>query len=166
MPYSPRYEEIFEGAVLDNAIVITATNFKPALDYFYPTDALADFAERTLGNFIRLEFPAIAFAPRRVTETEGDQFVETSVQFDADFAVTDVDAPGAMRKAIKYARAFKSIMKNASRSEWMTGLTNPNVAGVQVELAHEYSDPTVNPNVSNEWMVAVSFEVAVKFLER
>lgn len=166
MPYAPYLEEIFEEKVIDNVIVIIARDMAAALEYFYGAGAYADFAERTLGNFIRKNFPALAIEPLTGASVESEHYTADTLRMDLNFAVVDTEAPRATRKAIKYNRALKSILRNASTTDYLTNVPAQRVSGLIKDFEWTYGVPTKDPNVTDEFMVPVVLRMSLKFIQR
>lgn len=166
MPYAPYLEEVFEEKVIDNAIVIIARDMKPALDYFYAAGNYPDFAERTLGNFIRKTYPALAVEPLTGASVESEHYTADTLRVDFNFAVAHAEAPTATRLAIKYNRALKSVLRNGSLADYLTGISSPQISGLVKDFEWTYGEPAKDPNVSDEFLVPVILRATFKFIQR
>lgn len=164
MPIPPRIEEIFEEKVIDNSIALIARDMKLMLDHYYLASNYPDFAERTLGNFIRLSFPALAVEPDRGESDEPDHFAAGRLRLIYNFAVTDADAPTTERKGIRYLRALRSVLRNGTRADYMTGVTT--ALPFTQKFEWDYGELGKNPNNANEWMKPISLVQIFDFNER
>lgn len=166
MPFTARIEEIFEEKVIDNTMDLVANNMQSALDYFYGAATYPAFVERTLGNFVRLTWPAYALQPDRGTSVESEHYDEKKIRLIHNFAVVDSVAPDAYRKAIKYLRALRSLLRNGTTAEYLADTGSNRVMSIAHSFEWEYGEPAKNPNVANEWMMAVSLVHTLEFNER
>lgn len=165
MAYSSRYQEVFESVVLDNILAIVKRDMKAALNYFYASDNLPDFAQVTLGNFIRLALPVFAIEPDRGADNESENYLGPQLRFSFYIAVEDADPTKALRKAMKYTRAVRSILKTATSADYIQGVTSPTIFGLIRDLTWQYGQIGKNAETGT-WMKPVTFELTLKYNER
>lgn len=167
MTYTPRFQEIFESVVLDNILAIVKRDMKSALDYFYASDNLLDFAQRTLGNFIRESLPAFAVEVDRGADNESadGSYVGPQLRLFLYVAVGDADPTETTRKLEKYMRAVRSILKTASTADYMAGITAPTIGALVRDLSWQYGEISKNANLGL-WMKPATFELVLKYIER
>lgn len=163
------FQEIFEPYAIDNLMFAINENFKARLDEFYPDDDFPDFAEKTLGNIIRLSFPALTIDPDRFgsPESESGEFVETDYHLSVHMAVADPDPVNTTRILIKYVRAFKSVVRRMGRSEWLRNVppAPSNPMGLYVDINGQYGQPAKNPNKTNTYIRHIDFDLRLRFQE-
>lgn len=126
----------------------------------------ADFAQRTLGRFFRLEYPAFAIDAGRSgpLQSADGSYVEDSLKVNIFFAVEDVDAPSVERKAMRYMTALKAVLRKAERTgDYLTGFTANTVLPLTMELSYEYGLIGKSPMGYEK---PVSVELLLKFGER
>lgn len=165
--YTPRFEEIFESVVLDNILAIVARDFKGALDYYYATEDLPDFAQKTLGNFIRLALPALAIEPSR---GGGDESADGShegeqLKVTLYLAVEDADPTETVRKLVKYSRTLRAVLKTATTADFIANVPANKVFALSRELSWQYGQISKNAD-SGTWMKPATFELVLKYSER
>jgi hypothetical protein len=162
--------------------VVSATNlvgtdsdvtFAPGLQVAIPaTDGnqvvtftgLPDFAQRTLGNFIRLAQPSLAIEPMRGGGDEGEQYESSLLRVNIYLTVDDPDPTEASRKLEKYMRAARAVLKTAPVSDYTAGTTK--VFALQPELSWQYNQVAKDANSPNSWLKSVTFDFALKYNER
>lgn len=162
-----KFVEIFEGYALDNFMFIVNRDMKTRLDEFYmPGENLPDFAEKTLGRFTNLGYPAFALDPFRGSSNEGEEYLENELRLEALIRVVDTDPPAVTRRLVKYKRAFQSVIRSATRADWLRNITSPQIMPLFINISWEYGLIGKNPNLANAWIRDVDFEVSFKFNER
>lgn len=140
MPFTtPKFDEIFETLIADNILAIAARDMKLALDYFYLSDSLPDFQQRTLGQFVSISLPSLAIEPgtNNTSQSDDGSYVDEELKMDAFIAVQAASAATVTRNLQKYVRAFKAIMRAATSADFVTGSTSK-ITGVSVEVDVEY----------------------------
>jgi hypothetical protein len=170
MPFSPKYLEQFESVAIDNVLMVIQRDFKAALDAFYPSDNLADFAQRTVGNIFQLALPAFAVEPSTGGADESEQYEQSPLKLNLYLAVEDADPTNAVRAAVKYTRTARSVLKTCPLSDFTTGLSPNNVFGIIRELTWQYGQPAKKTNQdaisANGWIVPVQLQLLLKYSER
>lgn len=127
---------------------------------------LPDFAERTLGRFFRLSYPAFMIDPDRsgpIQSADGS-WVEDTFRVGMFLAVADVDGPTVTRKAMKYTAIVESIIRNASVVDFTTGITPGLIFALTWELSYQYGE--AGGSAALGYNKPVSFELLMKFNER
>jgi hypothetical protein len=170
MPYAPKIKTVSDHQIIDNVLAIVKRDFQAALDYFYPPagrggESLPDFAERTVGVFFNLTFPTFTIDPDRSgpLQSADGSYVEDSFRANLFLAVQDADAPTVTRLAMMYAAALESILRNASITDYTTGVTPGLIFALTTEVSYEYG--LIGKN-ANGYEKPVSFELTLKFNER
>src|SRR5215831_11732591 len=170
MPFSPKYLEQFESVAVDNILMVVQRDFKNALDAFYPSDNLPDFAQRTVGNIFQLALPAFAVEPASGGADEGEQYEQQPLKLNLYLAVEQADPTNAVRQAVKYTRTIRSVLKTCALSDFTTGLSPNNVFSIVRELTWQYGQPAKKTNQdqisANGWIVPVKLELVLKYSER
>lgn len=162
-----RFAEIFEGYVIDNFMFIVNRDMKTRLDEFYmPGENLPDFVEKTLGKFTGLSNPAFVLDPFKGAAPEGEEYVENEITLEALIRVVDPDPAVVTRKVVKYKRAFQSVVRSATRSDWFRNITSPQIMPYTISISWEYGTIGKNPNLANVWVRDVKFEITFRFNER
>lgn len=124
-----------------------------------------DFAQRTLGEFITLSLPSFAISPKNnaPVQSEDGSWIDETLKVNILMAVGSADAPTATRKAMKYTRAFKSVVRSASVADYTAGFTANTIFALNVEVAYEYG--LIGKN-ANGYEKIVHAELLLKFNER
>jgi hypothetical protein len=164
--YTPRFEEAADSLILDNVMAIVKRDMKAALDHYYLSDSLPDFTERTLGRIFNLSFPTFSIDPDRhgSEESADGSYVEVDgYRANIFFAVQDADGPTATRLAQKYTRAMKSILRNASRADYLTGFPTASMLPLTVKLVTEYG---LIEKQTDGYVKPVNIELTLNFNER
>lgn len=165
MAWAPKYTAEFEGRLIDNILALVTRDMKFALDYFYPADALPDFAERCLSYPIGLNFPMLVIDPSSsaIDDVEGTHLQE-AVRYTLEIGVTDSDAELVTRRCMKYVRALDAVLRTgAIEADYFAGYTATNVGGLSVDVSHEFGTPGVNPK--GLYFRPASLDLTVMFKE-
>lgn len=161
-----QFVEIFEGYAYDNLMFIVDRDMLTKLNEFYGVGTLPDFAEKTLGRVFRFNYPAFALDPGRGASVESENYLENELRLLPNLCVSDPDPIEVTRKLVKYARAFRSIVRGATRADWLRDISSPQVMPWLLNIAWEFGEPAKNPNRTNTWICDVAFELTFKFNER
>jgi len=140
MAFVSKYSAHFEEPIIRNVLAIIARDFKEALDYFYPTEDLKDFVERSIGTERGLEFPMLVIGPRsNLIETDADLVSLIQPQIiQIRLAVVDSNPADAYLKAMKYVRALDAVLRSAEQSDYMAGMTSSTPFALIIDVTHEY----------------------------
>lgn len=162
---APKYEEIFETVAPDNVLAIVLRDMKLALDYFYLSSSYPDFAQRTLGQFVSLAFPALAvdYSAQQNPVSDAEDHLESQLNLDLFIAVTDASAATVTRKLGRYVRALKAVLRAASNADWISGTTK--VTAVSVEVESDYGLIGKNPD-DNLFMRPAHLALTIRYTER
>lgn len=166
MPWTPNPNEpsgIFEGQIAENVLTILTRDFKNALDYYYPSDNLADFAELELGPPLRNVFPSGSIEPIRSTieESEDGSHLIEEARVRIYVAVTGDGPKATTRKLQKYARVVTLVLLNA-RNDFRTGMSNP-FGVILLRFEHGYDVVRTDESII---MRAAAVEMAIALRER
>lgn len=167
MPFTPKYEGLFESLIIDNVLAVVQRDMKLALDYFYRPENLPDLAQRTLGRFISLSLPALAIEPKgnSVEESEGGSYLSGVLSLTIFLAVEDADATEVTRKLMKYCRALDAVLKTASEADYMVGVTPNRIMAITREASHTY-ELLGHDKQRDLWMRPATFELVLTYSER
>ena len=169
MTWTPRFSARFEGPIVDNVLAIVTRDMKSALDYFYPSDELPDFVERSLGTELGLEFPILVIGPRSnpVETVDDDSHLIEPQVIELKVGVIAESPDAAMRKIMKYVRALDAVLRSASKSDYCANMTNGNNQpfGFAVDVTHIYGPLGANDSRTTYFKPA-SLELSVQFRER
>lgn len=160
------FAEIFEGYALDNIMFVVNRDMLTRLDEQNGAGVLPDFAEKTLGRITGLSYPSFALDHLRGSGTEGEHYIENEVRLEALIRVVDADPVVVTRNAVKYVRAFKTVIRGASHADWVRNISSPEIMPLFITIAYEYGAIGKNPNKPSEWMRDVDFELSFRFNER
>lgn len=165
MPYVPKFQEPSESLIIDNVLAIIKRDMKSALDYFYAADNLPDFVERTVGQFVSLDYPKLAIDPNRNgPEQSGDgSWIADNLKVSLFLAVKGTDAPTVTRTLMKYMRALKSILRTAPASDYISGFPAGSIFTPTIEFSYEYGLMGKN---ATEYMRPAQMDLTLKFNER
>lgn len=117
MPFAPLFSEAGESQFIDKLMVVVHRDMKLALDYFYPPTppdtGLPDFAAMVRGAPDVFLFPLLNLAVERMSSSEPDsgEWLSQDLTVGAGIVVDDVTVADVHKKAEKYARAFKAVVR-------------------------------------------------------
>lgn len=149
MPWTPTFEASQEEALVDNILTIIERDFKEALDYYNPIEAvldsgdpryLRDFQERTLGQIVKNEFPCLALAPNRGTSGDGPngECLREDVLIDLYIGVIDDSPANVTRRIMKYRVAVDAVLRAAPISDYFRNMSIDAFAFVLDEISYQY----------------------------
>lgn len=151
-------------------------SFSPGLQVAIPavdgnqvvTFGLPDLAQRTLGGFGSLLFPALAIEPFKNSGDgdDNDHFSERTAKIVMSLAVTDTDRINVTRRLVKYVRAVSSVLETASEARFIAGAPTNRILMNTRTLSWEYRDPGKRTNPSTLWMKPAELELTIKYNER
>lgn len=165
MAWAPNPQEpaaMFEGPVAQNCLTILERDFKSGLDYYYPSEDLLDFQERTLGPPLRDVYPCLAVEPRtNRTEESADRSHIIEVVRVRLFMAVSANGPSEVTELImKYMRVAHLVLQNARR-DLLTDMSNP--FGEILDFEHAYDVVRGNDTIISR---AGAIEVTVGLRER
>jgi hypothetical protein len=141
MPWTPKpsFSGVMEDIVVPNVKTIIEDNFAAALDYYYPTTTLPDFAEITLGQIRRKEFPLLALGPvgNPATESEDSSRFSNSVTIAMYLGVVADDADTVTELIMKYVKVLHAVLISATKLDYF-GDSNGEVFGFSLDAEHIY----------------------------
>lgn len=149
---------------MDNILAFVTRDFKQALDFFYPTEALPDFVERSIGTEIGLEFPIFVIGPREnaVETTDDESHLIEPQRIDIKIGVIDESAAKVYQKCMKYVRVLDSVLRSASQGDYFVGMTD--AFDLHVEVTHSYG-PLGNNDSRTTYFKPASLELSVSLRE-
>ena len=141
MPWTPKasFSGVMEDVVVPNVKAIIEDNFKLALDYYYPSPILPDFAEITLGQITRKEFPLLALGPigNPAVESEDSARITNPVQIVLFLGVVADDAETVTTLIMKYVKVMHAVLLTATKADYF-GDDNARVFGFSINVEHVY----------------------------
>lgn len=146
MPFVPIYDAVSEEALIDNLLAFVETNFKPALDAYYPSDDLKDFAERSLGILMGVESPALAIAPRRNASTSSDDasHLIEALMVDLVVVVIDENPQAVTRKIQRYMRTLEAVLRRGNKDDFFGSVNAAKTFGFSLDCEHVYNQDIRN----------------------
>jgi hypothetical protein len=143
-----RYNAVQEEGVIKNALYIIERDFKAKLDEFNSLEAalsvddpgyLEDFQERSIGQFEKLVFPALAIGPNRnaITESDAADRLRQAVRFDIGVGVTSDSGRNVTIKLMRYMVALDATLRSAQKSDWKRNMSAI-IFGIVLESEHVY----------------------------
>jgi hypothetical protein len=120
MVFTPLFAEAGESQFVDKLMVVVHRDMKLSLDYFDRlehggnlVDNLPDFAVMARGKPSEFTFPLLNLAVERMSssETENGEWLSQDLTVGAGMIVEDITVAAVHRKAEKYARAFKAVLR-------------------------------------------------------
>lgn len=151
----PKYAAVFEEQIVDNVLTLITRDMKSALDYFYWTgpdrliEDLPDFAERSLGQEVRDEFPLLVIGPRTNPVEESDdgaQLIEAA-SIDLLIGVTDDGPATVTRRIMRYVRTLDAVLRSAPKTDYFAGMNSAKVMGLVIEVEHSYGPIGANQSI-------------------
>ena len=139
MPWTPKYSACFEEPLVNNVLAIIERDMQAALDYFYPTENLNDFAERTLGQLQGNSYPALEISPisNPVDEADASDRLQSAGSFEIRLIVTDSGPQAVTRKIMRYVRCLDAVLRSANKSDYFANITGQRF-GLVIALEHGY----------------------------
>lgn len=138
MVWTAKYEAVSEEALIDNILVLVETNFKTALDRYYPTDNLDDFRERSLGMVIGNEAPMLGISPVRNASTESDNYLKEALRADLAVGVTDDGPQTVTRSIMRYMRVLEAVLRQGNKNDFFGILNTATTFGFSLDCEHVY----------------------------
>lgn len=186
MSATVKFSIILQGIIIDNLLKIAKDSFKANLDVLYPTEAalasthadfLPDLAQRTRGNFIRLEMPALAIEPVKggADESTDSAYKARKLSLNAYLTVQDSTPDRADRRLEKYMAAFEACL-DAPISAYVLNVPANHVFGLaKGEIGWQYNqvaknvnedDPSNPGNKITGYLKSVTFTIPITYGER
>lgn len=166
MPFTtPRFQESAEAEIIDNLLEVVHRDMQLALDYFYPPNGtLPDFAAMTLGEDTLFDYPLFVAWLGQMTSLESNEgfHVDQDLRVIAGIVVKDSTVALAKRKATKYVRAFKAVVRSASAADLFP--SSNLMFEHLVDIDHVYMRHAAND--TGEFVQPVRFELKFKFGEK
>lgn len=164
MSWTPKYQAVFEEGLVDNLLTIITRDFQYALNYFYPTENLEDFAERALGQELKNEFPLLAIVPVRNASSPSDDEARIiqALRVNLMVGVTDDGPDTVTRKIMRYMRCLDAVIRSANKRDFFANMSTQ-VFGLVVEAEHVYGPIGANASI---YFRPATMEVTITINER
>lgn len=153
----PRFEEGGESEIIDNLLEVTHRDMKRSLDYFNldtPTyltrygvsnfvgasgEDLPDFAVMTQEEDTSFLYPLLVLGLERMESPEhvSGEYLQQDLIVGAGIVVKDSSIKNVKRKATKYVRAFKAVVRAAEHSDLFPG-NDADFLDHVVDINHRY----------------------------
>lgn len=169
MTWAPEFVEAGESQFIDKLMIVVHRDMKPALDFFdrldhegVVVDNLPDFAAMVRGKPGEFRYPLLSFSLERMSSTDSDsgEWLAQDLTVAAAIVVDDVTIDKVLRKAEKYTRAFKAVVRK--------GILEclPPVAAM-LDYALDINDQHFGHGVKKEggFTAPIQFEIKVRFGE-
>lgn len=141
MPWTPKpgFSGVMEDVVVPNVFAIIERDFKDGLDYYNPDDNLPDFAERSMGQVRRKEFPLVAVGPiANIPEESQDSARHTQPIRVAIYLGVIADSDEAVTVLImKYVKVMHAVLHKASWADYF-GTYMDRIFGPSLSVEHFY----------------------------
>ena len=113
MPFAPLFDEIAESQIVEKIMVVVERDMKAALDHFYAADNLPAFAVMTEGDQDVFSYPLLTLVVQEGAsdETVSGEYLDQQIRVGAALAVSGSTIKDVRRKAKKYVRAFKAVVR-------------------------------------------------------
>lgn len=162
MPFVPLFAEIAESQIIDKLMALLYRDFKLALDYYYVADALPDFAVMARGDVSVFNYPMVVLGVERMTsqETENGEWLSQNLTIGAGMVVEDTTVAAVTKKAEKYVRAFKAVVRKGVL-EVLPGTSA--LVDYTVDIDHRYFR---HGSKGTAYQQPVEFEIKISFGEK
>jgi hypothetical protein len=167
--WQPEYVESGQSQFIDKLMIVVHRDMKPALDFFDQldhggvlTDNLPDFAAMVRGKPGEFRYPLLSLSLERMSSSDSDsgEWLEQDLTVAAALVVDDTTIAAVLRKAEKYTRAFRAVVRR--------GILEclPPVAD-RLEHALTINDQHFGHGVKKDggFTAPVQFEIKVRFGE-
>lgn len=149
MSITPKFQAVSEEALIDNTLAFIASNFKGMLDALYPVEAalspddlmyLSDFAERSLGQVLGNETPALGITPIRNASTLSDDgsYLTEALRMDLAVGVVSDGPQNVTRKIMRYMRALEATLRYGQINDFFATVGPQLVFGFSLDCEHVY----------------------------
>ena len=141
MAFVPKssFSGVMEDVVLPNVKAIVEDNFRDALDYYFPSPVLPDFAEVTLGQIKRKEFPLLAMGPvgNPAVESQDSARITQPLLIAMYLGVVADDAGAVTILIMKYVKVLHAVLLSAPKADYF-GDDNDRIFGFHLSVEHLY----------------------------
>jgi hypothetical protein len=163
MPFLPRFKEAAEAELIDNIIEVVDRDMLLALNYFYASDNLPDFGVKTIGDISVFDYPILIIGPERMASEETDDgfYLSQDYRVGVGLVVKDVSVKLAVRKAMKYVRSLKAVLRSASTADLFP--PSAQILNHVLDIDHRYFR---HGTAGQEFTQAVELELKFKFGEK
>jgi hypothetical protein len=141
MPWTPKpgFSGVMEDVVVPNILPIIHRDFKEALDFYFAADDLPDFAEHSLGQVKRKEFPLVAVGPigNLVEESQDSARHTQPLRIALYLGVTADNDVGVTTLIMRYVKVMHGVLHKASWADYFGADVN-RIFGASLEIEHSY----------------------------
>lgn len=165
MPFTvATFQEKAESEIIDSIIEVLHRDMKLALDYFFPADALPDFVSLSPGEDTLFEYPyAVVWLGQMGSLDSNEGFhLDQDLRVVAGIVVKDTTVAAVKKKAVKYVRAFKAVIRTATAADLFP--SSNLMFGHFIDIDHVYLRHAVNE--TGEFTQPVRFDLKFKFGEK
>lgn len=165
MPFAPRFSEAAEAQIIENLMAVIYRDMKSALDYFYASDSLPDFALMTDGEVDVFNYPLVVLGVESMDSDETEDideqsYLDQTIRVGAGLVVTDTTVKAVRKKARKYIRAFKAVIRTASAADLFPSTAR--VLNHKITINHRYFR---HGTKGTSIVQPVEFEIRIQFGE-
>lgn len=128
-----------EDVLVPNVMDYITDNFKLALDYYFPDPLLPDFAERTMGQIERKQFPLLAIGPigNPAVESEDSARFTQPITIAMYLGVVADTSDAVTILIMQYVKVMHAVLANATKSSLFAGYET-HVFGFSLNAEHFY----------------------------
>lgn len=162
MAFTPQFSEAGESEFIDKLMIVVHRDMKPALDYFYAAEALPDFAAMTRGDTGTFVYPLLVLGLERMAsqETENGEWLSQDLTVGAGLVVEDTTVAAVAKKAEKYVRAFKAVLRRGILECLPTASA---LVDYTIDIDHRYFR---HGSKGTAYQQPVEFEIKIRFGEK
>lgn len=115
MPWSPLFEESTESEIVSKMMAVIHRDMKAALDYWYLSDNLPDFAVMTEGPQDQFSYPLLVIVVQEGSseETTSGEWLDQEIGVHLAFGIKGVTIKAVRSRARKYMRALRAILRKS-----------------------------------------------------
>lgn len=161
---------LLEELVIRNIFSFTERDFKEALDYFYPDENYADFAERSLGKRKGNEFPLLVINPlsNLIEQSQDDARTTQPLKMECHLGVIADSHEEVTKRIMRYTGVFGEVLRAAAdfrtvKRDYFAGINPARITSPRVVIEHLYGRYGSN---NLEFFRASAVEVTVTFDQR
>jgi hypothetical protein len=139
----PGFSGVMEDVVVPNVLTIIERDFAEALAHY--DFNLPDFAERTLGQVRRKEFPLVSIGPVGNAAEESEDAARHTQPLRISLYLMVVGPEDATNtiNIMRYVKVMHGVLNKATKADYF-GATDDQVFGFSMKAEHLYSPPLSN----------------------
>lgn len=113
MTFTPVFEEVAESEVVEKMMIVIHRDMKPALDHWYPSDDLPDFAAMTEGDQDEFRYPMLVLVVQDGSSDESisGEYLNQEIRVGCGLVVSGPTVKAVRQTAKKYVRALKAVLR-------------------------------------------------------